>query len=72
MSAVHQHGVQVFLIPAEQFELTEPDPDNPDDGVCRWECLNAAGNGEVVLIPVATLDEALAVLETLGGDPITL
>jgi PDZ domain-containing protein len=72
VSAVHQHGVQVFLIPAEQFELTEPDPDNPDDGVCRWECLNAAGNGEVVLIPVATLDEALAVLETLGGDPITL
>jgi PDZ domain-containing protein len=72
VSAVHQHGVQVFLIPAEQFELTDVDPDNPDDGVCRWECLNAAGNGEVVLVPVATLDEALAVLETLGGDPITV
>ena len=72
VSAVHQHGVEVFLIPAEQIELTDADPDNPDDGVCRWECLNAAGNGEVVLIPVATLDEALAVLETLGGDPITV
>ncbi len=72
VSAVHQHGVQVFLIPAEQFELTDPDPENLDDGVCRWECLNDAGDGEVVLIPVATLDEALAVLESLGGDPIAL
>ena len=72
VSAVHQHGVEVFLIPAEQIELTDPDPNNPDDGVCRWECLNAAGDGEVVLIPVATLDDALAVLETLGGDPITV
>lgn len=68
--AVHQHGVQVFLIPAEQIELSEPDPDDPDDGICRWECLNDAGNGEVVLIPVATLDEALEVLARLGGDPI--
>ena len=70
VSAVHQHGVSVFLIPAEQFELRDPDPDDPDDGVCRWECLNAAGDGEVVLIPVASLDDALAVLETLGGDPL--
>lgn len=70
VSAVHQHGVEVFLIPAEQIELSDPDPDNPDDGICRWECLNAAGNGDVVLIPVASLDEALAVLEVLGGDPL--
>jgi len=70
VNAVRQHGVEVFLIPAEQFELVEADPDQPDDGLCRWECLNDAGHGEVVLIPVATLDEALAVLETLGGDPI--
>ena len=70
ISAVHQHGVEVFLIPAEQVELTDPDPDNPDDGICRWECLNAAGDGEVVLIPVASLEEALAVLQTLGGDPV--
>lgn len=71
--AVKQHGVEVFLIPAEQVELAEPDPDQPVDGLdglCRWECLNDAGGGEVVLIPVATLDEALAVLESLGGDPI--
>jgi PDZ domain-containing protein len=70
ISTVHQHGVEVFLIPAEQFELGEPNPDNPDDGVCRWECLNAAGDGEVVLIPVASLEEALSVLEVLGGDPL--
>jgi PDZ domain-containing protein len=70
VSAVHQHGVEVFLIPAEQFELGDPNPENPDDGVCRWECLNAAGDGEVVLIPVASLDEALSVLEVLGGDPV--
>ncbi len=70
VSAVHQHGVEVFLIPAEQFELTDPDPANPDDGICRLECLNAAGDGEVVLIPVASLDEALDVLEMLGGDPV--
>ena len=29
-----------------------------------------AGRGEVEIIPVATLDEALAVLEDLGGDPL--
>ncbi len=70
VSAVHQHGVEVFLIPAEQFELVDADPENPDDGICRWECLNAAGDGDVVLIPVASLEEALAVLEVLGGDPL--
>lgn len=72
VNAVHQHGVEVFLIPAGQRELSELEPGEPDDGVCRWECLNEAGDGEVVLIPVATLDEALAVLETLGGDPLAL
>ena len=71
VSAVHQHGVEVFLIPATQFELGEPDPENPDDGVCRWKCLNDAGQGEVVLVPVATLEEALVVLQVLGGDPVT-
>ena len=29
-----------------------------------------AGRGEVEIIPVATLDEALAALEKLGGDPL--
>jgi PDZ domain-containing protein len=70
ISAVHQHGVDVFLIPAGQFELNDLEPGEPDDGVCRWECLLAAGDGEVVLVPVATLDEALAALRSLGGDPI--
>jgi hypothetical protein len=62
--------VKVFLIPASQIELSDPDPDNPEDGICRWECLNDAGHGEVVLIPVGTLNEALAVLQVLGGDPL--
>jgi PDZ domain-containing protein len=71
VSAVHQHGLQVFLIPAEQPELADPNPDDPNaSSRCDWECLNDAGDGEVVLIPVATLDDALEVLVTLGGDPI--
>ncbi|MFK8024352.1 MAG: S16 family serine protease [Ilumatobacter sp.] len=70
VSAVHQHGVSVFLVPSSQIEFSEPDPDNPDDGICRLDCLNAAGDGEVVLIPVGSLDEALGVLELLGGDPV--
>ncbi|MEM1334683.1 MAG: S16 family serine protease, partial [Actinomycetota bacterium] len=68
--AVRQHGVDVFLVPAGQIELGEPDPDDPDDGVCRIECLRDAGDGEVEIIPVATLDEALAALIELGGDPV--
>lgn len=70
VSAVLQHGVKVFLIPASQIELGELNPDDPNDGICRWECLNEAGRGEVVLIPVGTLDEALAALQVLGGDPL--
>ncbi|MFT6761693.1 MAG: PDZ domain-containing protein [Candidatus Aldehydirespiratoraceae bacterium] len=70
VNAVLQHGVKVFLIPASQIELRDPDPDNPEDGICRWECLNDAGHGEVVLIPVGSLNDALAVLQVLGGDPL--
>lgn len=70
VSAVQQHGVDVFLVPSEQIEFSDPDPDDPDDGICRIECLRAAGDGEVQIIPVASLDEALAELERLGGDPI--
>ncbi len=61
VSAVHQHGVEVFLVPASQAEL-----DNPE----RLQRLRDAGRNEVEIIPVATLDEALAVLEELGGDPL--
>jgi Lon-like protease len=61
VSAVHQNGVDVFLVPASQSELSDP---------AKMQTLIDAGRGEVEIIPVATLDEALAVLEDLGGDPL--
>ncbi len=61
VSAVHQHGVRVFLVPASQSELADPD---------QRRRLEEAGKGEVEIIPVATLAEALQVLERLGGDPL--
>lgn len=61
VSAVHQNGVRVFLVPASQSELDDP---------AKLQRLKDAGRGEVEIIPVATLDEALAALETLGGDPL--
>ena len=61
VSAVHQHGIKVFLVPASQAELDDPE---------RLQRLEDAGRGEVTIIPVATLDEALDVLEELGGDPL--
>jgi len=70
VNAVHQHGVDVFLVPATQIEFSPVDPDEPDDGICRIECLNAAGDGDVVLIKVGNLQEALSVLLELGGDPL--
>jgi Lon-like protease len=61
VSAVHQNGVDVFLVPASQSELDDPD---------KMQTLLDAGRGEVEIIPVADLDEALAVLERLGGEPL--
>ncbi len=61
VSAVHQNGIRVFLVPASQAELDDPD---------AMQRLSDAGRGEVRIIPVATLDEALAALESLGGDPL--
>jgi PDZ domain-containing protein len=61
VSAVRQNGVKVFLVPASQSELSDP---------VQRRRLEDAGRGEVEIIPVATLDEALAVLEGLGGDPL--
>ena len=61
VSAVHQNGVRVFLVPASQSELDDP---------VERQRLEDAGRGEVEIIPVATLDEALAALEELGGDPL--
>lgn len=68
--AVQQHGVGVFLVPANQIELSEPDSDNPHDGICRLDCLLNAGKNEVEIVAVATLDEALDALVELGGDPV--
>ena len=70
VSAVRQHGVDVFLVPANQIELSRPDPDTPDDGICRRDCLDEAGQGEVVIIPVANIEEAVAALQLIGGDPL--
>jgi PDZ domain-containing protein len=56
-SAVAQMGVDVFIVPAAQGE--------EDIAAAR----DAVG-GEVEIIPVETLDEALAALEAIGGDPI--
>jgi PDZ domain-containing protein len=61
VSAVHQNGIDVFLVPASQVELEDPE---------QRQRLDDAGKGEVEIIPVATLDEALDVLVELGGDPL--
>lgn len=61
VSAVHQTGIRVFLVPASQAEIRDP---------VRLQRLKDAGRGEVEIIPVATLDEAVAALEALGGDPL--
>jgi PDZ domain-containing protein len=61
VSAVHQNDVKVFLVPASQGELSDP---------VKRQRLEDAGRGQVKIIPVATLDEALAALESLGGYPL--
>ncbi|MFM7251836.1 MAG: S16 family serine protease, partial [Ilumatobacteraceae bacterium] len=59
--AVRQMGVRYFLVPASQ----------PAEGFDSIAAAQAAVGDEVQLIPVATLDEALQVLEELGGDALT-
>ena len=61
VSAVHQNGIDVFLVPASQVELDDEE---------QLQRLEDAGKGEVEIIPVANLDEALDALEDLGGDPL--
>ena len=62
-SAVLQHDVDVFLVPASQRELA----DGQDE---LRKKLDDASHGHVEIIPVATLEEALQALEDLGGDPL--
>jgi PDZ domain-containing protein len=56
-SAVAQTGVDTFIVPAAQGE----------EDIATAE--KSAG-GNLKIIPVSTLDEALAALEKLGGDPL--
>lgn len=56
-AAVAQEGVEIFLVPTAQGE---------ENIIAARE----AAGGDLEIIPVATLDEALEVLERLGGDPI--
>lgn len=56
-SAVRQAGVHHFLVPASQS----------DEDLAR---ARAVAGPDVEIVPVATLDEALAALERLGGDPL--
>ena len=61
INAVYQNGVDIFLVPATQPELSDPE---------RRQRLDDAGRGRVEVIPVATIEEALVALEELGGDPL--
>jgi len=59
-SAVKQMGVKYFLVPASQ-------PETGNDSIAAAR--RVVGD-DVEIIPVATLAEALAALERLGGDPL--
>jgi Lon-like protease len=66
-SAVRQVGVKYFIVPAGQPDIGD-DPTRPNrDSV---EFARQVVGDDVEIIPVATLDEALAALERLGGDPL--
>lgn len=57
VEAVKMTGVDVFLVPASQGDLEEA---------------RAVAGDDIELVPVADLDEALAALERLGGDPLAV
>ncbi len=59
-SAVMQVGVKYFLVPANQ----------PETGPDSIEAARTVVGDSVEIIPIATIDDALAVLERLGGDPL--
>lgn len=62
-SAVLQVGVKYFLVPTSQ------DQQGPDD---RIAAARKVVGDNVEIIPVATVEEALAALERIGGDPVKL
>jgi Lon-like protease len=65
--AVQQTGVKYFLVPASQPKGRLPDGRlNPDS----IEAAQAVVGNSMQIIPVDTLDDALAVLRRLGGDPL--
>ena len=62
-SAVLQVGVKYFLVPTSQ------DQQGPND---RIAAARTVVGDNVEVIPVATVKEALAALERIGGDPVQL
>lgn len=62
-SAVQQVGVKYFLVPTSQ------DQQGPQDTIAAAR--RVVGD-DVEIIPVATVEEALAALERIGGDPVKL
>lgn len=61
-SAVKQVGVKYFLVPAGQ-------PDDPKSNDSIAAARRVVGDS-VTIIPIATIDDALRVLQELGGDPL--
>lgn len=62
VSAVRQNGFDVFLVPASQPEFDDPE---------QVQRLEEVAAGDVEIVPVATLDEALVALAERGGDPLS-
>jgi PDZ domain-containing protein len=63
--AVQQTGVKYFLVPASQPKETDGKP-NPDSIAAAQRVVGDS----MQIIPVDTLDDALAALRRLGGDPL--
>jgi Lon-like protease len=66
-SAVAQTGVEVFLVPGISESASEAQVEAFE---AELEAARQAGGDDLEIIPVRTLEEALTVLESLGGDPI--
>jgi PDZ domain-containing protein len=62
VSAVRQNGYDLFLVPASQPELDDPE---------QLQRLEDIAQGDVEIVPVESLDDALAALAARGGDPIS-